>query len=79
MFEYACHEGNTAVRNYIETARYAKAHPKPPAPAGAAPAGGGGRGGREAAVAEQRRLQLRDDASASLINSSIGDKEEFRI
>ena len=50
MFEYACHEGNTAVRNYIETARYAKAHPKPPAPAGAAPAGGrgGGRGGAAA-------------------------------
>jgi hypothetical protein len=45
MFEYACHEGNTAIRNYIETARYAKAHPKP---ATAAPAGGGrgGRGGR---------------------------------
>jgi hypothetical protein len=21
-FEYACHEGNTAVRNYIETSRY---------------------------------------------------------
>ena len=46
MFEYACHEGNTAIRNYIETARYAKAHPKPPAPAGAAPAGGGRGGGR---------------------------------
>src|SRR5204863_1259532 len=44
MFEYACHEGNTAIRNYIETARFAKAHPKP---ATAAPAGGarGGRGG----------------------------------
>jgi hypothetical protein len=50
MFEYACHEGNTAVRNYIETARYAKAHPKPPAPAGAAPAAGG-RGGRGGAAA----------------------------
>jgi hypothetical protein len=45
MYEYACHEGNTAIRNYIETARYAKAHPKP---ATAAPAGGGrgARGGR---------------------------------
>ena len=53
MFEYACHEGNTAIRNYIETARYAKAHPKPPAPAGAAPAGGrgGGRGGAGAPAA----------------------------
>jgi hypothetical protein len=28
MFEYACHEGNTAVRNYIETSRYERAHPK---------------------------------------------------
>ncbi len=26
MFEYACHEGNTAVRNYIETSRYERAH-----------------------------------------------------
>jgi hypothetical protein len=53
MFEYGCHEGNTAIRNYIETARYAKAHPKPPAPAGAAPAGGrgGGRGGAAAPAA----------------------------
>jgi len=58
MFEYACHEGNTAVRNYIETSRFERANPKPPAPAGAAPAGGGrgqgggaggGRGGRGAA------------------------------
>ena len=23
-----CHEGNTAVRNYIETSRYERAHPK---------------------------------------------------
>jgi hypothetical protein len=28
MFEYACHEGNTAVRNYIETSRYERAHAK---------------------------------------------------
>ncbi|HTR00814.1 MAG TPA: hypothetical protein VMH83_12520 [Candidatus Acidoferrum sp.] len=27
MYEYACHEGNTAVRNYIETSRYERAHP----------------------------------------------------
>jgi hypothetical protein len=46
VFEYACHEGNTAVRQYIEAARYAKANPRPPAPAGAAPAGGRGGGGR---------------------------------
>jgi hypothetical protein len=26
FFEYACHEGNTAVRNYIETSRYERAH-----------------------------------------------------
>src|SRR3984893_17576961 len=25
MFEYACHEGNTAIRNYIETSRYERA------------------------------------------------------
>jgi hypothetical protein len=45
MFEYACHEGNTAVRHYIEAARYAKAHPKPADPAGGARGGRGGRGG----------------------------------
>ena len=28
MYEYACHEGNTAVRNYIETSRYERLHPK---------------------------------------------------
>jgi hypothetical protein len=28
MFEYACHEGNTAVRNYIVTSRYEREHPK---------------------------------------------------
>lgn len=45
FYEYACHEGNTAVRNYIETSRYERAHPSPlpepakPAPAKAKPAG----------------------------------------
>jgi hypothetical protein len=44
FYEYACHEGNTAVRNYIETSRYERAHPAPPSatpakPAGAKPAG----------------------------------------
>jgi hypothetical protein len=29
MFEYACHEGNTAIRGYIETSRFERAHPKP--------------------------------------------------
>ena len=29
MFEYACHEGNNAIRGYIETSRYERAHPKP--------------------------------------------------
>jgi hypothetical protein len=29
-YEYACHEGNTAVRNYIETSRYERLHPTPP-------------------------------------------------
>jgi hypothetical protein len=27
-FEYACHEGNTAIRNYIETSRFERTHPK---------------------------------------------------
>jgi hypothetical protein len=49
MYEYACHEGNTAIRNYIETSRYERAHPKPP---DATPAAGrGGRGGRGQAPA----------------------------
>jgi hypothetical protein len=26
MFEYACHEGNTAIRNYIETSRFERAN-----------------------------------------------------
>ncbi|MFO7286953.1 MAG: hypothetical protein C0P79_008880 [Gammaproteobacteria bacterium] len=26
IYEYACHEGNTAIRNYIETSRYERAH-----------------------------------------------------
>ena len=30
MFEYACHEGNTAIRGYIETSRFERAHPKKP-------------------------------------------------
>jgi hypothetical protein len=28
MFEYACHEGNTAIRNYIEASRFERTHPK---------------------------------------------------
>ena len=28
MFEYACHEGNTAIRNYIETSRFERAKKK---------------------------------------------------
>ena len=63
MYEYACHEGNTAVRNYIETNRYERAHPElfpPPAArggrggggGGAAPAGGG-RGGQRGGPPQQ--------------------------
>jgi hypothetical protein len=26
MYEYACHEGNTAIRNYIETSRFERAN-----------------------------------------------------
>jgi hypothetical protein len=50
MYEYACHEGNTAVRNYIETSRFERANPSAVgagrgggargAPGGGAPAGG---------------------------------------
>jgi len=28
IYEYACHEGNMAIRGYIETSRYERAHPK---------------------------------------------------
>ncbi len=28
MYEYACHEGNNAIRGYIETSRFERAHPK---------------------------------------------------
>jgi len=28
MYEYSCHEGNTAVRNYIETSRFERSQPK---------------------------------------------------
>ena len=28
MYEYACHEGNTAIRNYIETSRYERSQKK---------------------------------------------------
>src|SRR5687767_9898247 len=31
MYEYACHEGNTAVRNYIETSRYERSQTGQPA------------------------------------------------
>ena len=29
MFEYACHEGNTAIRGYIETSRFERTHKTP--------------------------------------------------
>jgi hypothetical protein len=29
MYEYACHEGNTAIRNYIETSRFERAKKQP--------------------------------------------------
>ncbi len=28
MYEYACHEGDTAIRNYIETSRFERAKKK---------------------------------------------------
>lgn len=30
MYEYACHEGNQAIRGYIENSRFERAHPKAP-------------------------------------------------
>jgi hypothetical protein len=30
MYEYACHEGNMAIRGYIENSRFERAHPKAP-------------------------------------------------
>jgi hypothetical protein len=45
-WEYACHEGNTAIPNYVNTSRYERAHPAPPAAPAAPGQGGGGRGGR---------------------------------
>jgi hypothetical protein len=32
IYEYACHEDNEAVRNYIVTSRYRRAHPEKSAP-----------------------------------------------
>lgn len=52
FYEYACHEDNTAVRNFIETSRYERANPEefpPPAPRGGG-AFGGGRGGAPGAA-----------------------------
>lgn len=48
FFEYACHEDNTAVRNFIETSRYERANPEEFAqPAGGRGGfGGGAAGGR---------------------------------
>ena len=51
MYEYACHEGNEAIRGYIVNSRFDRAHPKPPAPAGQ---GRGGRGGRGGAPPQQQ-------------------------
>jgi hypothetical protein len=48
FFEYACHEDNTAVRNFIETSRYERANPEEFAqPAGGRGGFGGGRGGAD--------------------------------
>jgi hypothetical protein len=46
FYEYACHEDNTAVRNFIETSRYERAHPELFPQRQGGPGGfGGGRGG----------------------------------
>ena len=44
-WEYACHEGNSVIPNYVTTSRFERANPQPPA-APEAPGAGGGRGGR---------------------------------
>jgi hypothetical protein len=41
-WEYACHEGNSVIPNYVTTSRFERANPQP---ADAAPAGGRGQGG----------------------------------
>jgi hypothetical protein len=42
-WEYACHEGNSVIPNYVTTSRYEREHPQP---ADANPGrGGAGRGG----------------------------------
>lgn len=46
FFEYACHEDNTAVRNFIETSRYERAHPEEFQSAGPGGFGGGAGGPR---------------------------------
>jgi hypothetical protein len=46
MYEYACHEGNMAIRGYIENSRFEREHPKPAGAAGPGRGrGGAGRGG----------------------------------
>jgi hypothetical protein len=44
IYEYACHEGNEAIRGYITNSRFERAHPKPPGAAGGRGGRGGGRG-----------------------------------
>ena len=53
MFEYACHEGNEALRGYIVNSRFERAHPKPPGAQGQG-RGGRGRGGRGGASPQQQ-------------------------
>lgn len=55
IFEYACHEGNMAVRGYIENSRFERAHPKPPGAAGPGRGrGGAGRGQGQAPIPAPR-------------------------
>jgi len=50
IYEYACHEGNEAIRGYIVNSRFERAHPKPPSAQGP----GRGRGGRGVAPPQQQ-------------------------
>jgi hypothetical protein len=46
FYEYACHEDNSAVRNFIETSRYERAHPELFPQRQGGPGGPPGAGGR---------------------------------
>ena len=52
-WEYACHEGNTAIPNYVTTSRFERANPQPADPNPGPGRGGAGRGGAGGGAAPQ--------------------------